>query len=59
MLVFAVTAAGPRESSWSIYCSGDDDNETSIICLGDEFSVTWIEDQDNVTFYFYLKQNIG
>uniref|UniRef100_A0A2S2QIZ0 legumain n=1 Tax=Sipha flava TaxID=143950 RepID=A0A2S2QIZ0_9HEMI len=46
--IFAVTAAGPRESSWSIYCSGDDDNETSIICLGDEFSVTWIEDQDNV-----------
>lgn len=46
VLVFALTASGPRESSWSAYCIGD--NETINLCLGDEFSVTWIEDQANV-----------
>lgn len=47
--VFAVTASGPRESSWSVYCF-----EHEIIpCLGDEFSVTWIEDQSNVIFLIF------
>ncbi|XP_060880639.1 legumain-like isoform X2 [Metopolophium dirhodum] len=44
--IFAVTAAGPRESSWSIYCIGED--EIPDLCLGDEFSCTWIEDQANL-----------
>jgi len=42
--VFAVTASGPRESSWSVYCTEDE----IMPCLGDEFSVAWIEDQSNV-----------
>lgn len=46
VLVFALTASGPRENSWSAYCVGDD--EVTDLCLGDEFSVTWIEDQANV-----------
>lgn len=51
-LVFAVTAAGPRENSWAVYCIGN--NDTDEICLGDEFSVTWIEDQaDQVIFFVF------
>lgn len=53
LLVFAITAAGPRESSWSVYCF--EEYETlDLLCLGDEFSVTWIEDQENVTIFVFI-----
>ncbi|XP_015367844.1 PREDICTED: legumain-like [Diuraphis noxia] len=43
--IFAVTAAGPRESSYACYCSR---SETGYYrtCLGDLFSVKWMEDLD-------------
>ncbi|XP_026820050.1 legumain-like isoform X1 [Rhopalosiphum maidis] len=53
--IFAVTAAGPRESSWSIYCIGED--EIPDVCLGDEFSCTWIEDQANLGKLYPLQVN--
>ncbi|XP_025198389.1 vacuolar-processing enzyme-like isoform X2 [Melanaphis sacchari] len=53
--IFAVTAAGPRESSWSIYCIGE--NEIPDVCLGDEFSCTWIEDQANFGKLYPLQVN--
>ncbi|XP_022183096.1 legumain-like isoform X2 [Myzus persicae] len=53
--IFAVTAAGPRESSWSIYCIGGDG--IPDVCLGDEFSCTWIEDQANLGILYPLQVN--
>ncbi|CAH1731597.1 unnamed protein product [Aphis gossypii] len=53
--IFAVTAAGPRESSWSTYCNEGDGKPD--VCLGDEFSCTWIEDQANLGKLYPLQVN--
>lgn len=42
----AVTAAGPRESSYGCYCHYQ--SKPYNTCLGDLFSVTWLEDLDEV-----------
>lgn len=42
----AVTASGPRESSYGCYCRAQ--SEPYGTCLGDLFSVTWMEDLDAV-----------
>jgi len=46
--VYALSAAGPDESSWGTYCGSDAKvNGKSIgSCLGDLFSVNWMEDDD-------------
>jgi legumain len=46
--VYALSAAGPSESSWGTYCGSDAMvNGKSIgSCLGDLFSVNWMEDSD-------------
>merc|ERR1711920_284920 len=46
--VYALSAAGPDESSWGTYCGSDAKvNGKSIgSCLGDLFSVSWMEDTD-------------
>lgn len=45
-LVLAVTASGPRESSWACYC----EEAKYGTCLGDVFSVTWMETIDAVLY---------
>ena len=44
--VYALSAAGPDESSWATYCSPDDVIAGKHLgtCLGDLFSVSFIED---------------
>merc|ERR1712107_110468 len=46
--VYAVSAAGPSESSWGTYCGSDAqvDGKNIGSCLGDLFSVSWMEDSD-------------
>ncbi|XP_050426910.1 legumain-like isoform X3 [Adelges cooleyi] len=43
--ILAVTASGPRESSWGCFC-GEESGPYNT-CLGDLFSVTFMEDLDN------------
>merc|ERR1712150_200523 len=46
--LYALSAAGPDESSWAAYC-GDDaevNGHTFQVCLGDVFSVSWMENAD-------------
>ncbi|XP_022166863.1 legumain-like [Myzus persicae] len=45
--IFAVTASGPRESSYGCYCQSESGPYKT--CLGDLFSVTWMEDLDKPT----------
>ncbi|XP_008181646.2 legumain isoform X1 [Acyrthosiphon pisum] len=42
--IFAVTASGPRESSYGCYCRSESGPYKT--CLGDLFSVKWMEDLD-------------
>ncbi|KAF0758289.1 legumain-like [Aphis craccivora] len=42
--ILAITASGPRESSYACYCGLD--LFPVYTCLGDVFSVTWLEDLD-------------
>ncbi|XP_060858673.1 legumain-like [Metopolophium dirhodum] len=42
--IFAVTASGPRESSYGCYCKSESGPYKT--CLGDLFSVKWMEDLD-------------
>jgi legumain len=46
--IYATTAASPYESSFEIYCNGQDviDGKEMGTCLGDEYSVNWMEDSD-------------
>jgi len=46
--VYAVSAAGPSESSWGTYCGSEAmvDGKNVNSCLGDLFSVNWMEDSD-------------
>lgn len=47
--IYALSAAGPDESSWGTYCPPDDivSNKHIGSCLGDLFSVNWMEDDDS------------
>lgn len=45
-LVLSITASGPRESSYGCYCGYQSGQYRT--CLGDVFSVTWMEDLDEV-----------
>ncbi|XP_026821008.1 legumain-like [Rhopalosiphum maidis] len=42
--ILAITASGPRESSYGCYCRSESGPYRT--CLGDLFSVTWMEDLD-------------
>jgi len=47
--VYALSAAGPSESSWAAYCDQDKDLVNGVwlgACLGDVFSVSWMENDD-------------
>jgi legumain len=46
--VYATTAANAEESSYATYY--DDELDTY---LGDLYSVSWMEDSDSVTYYFF------
>lgn len=48
--VYALSAASPYESSWATYCSPDDVIAGKHLgtCLGDLFSVSFIEDLENI-----------
>jgi len=50
--IYALSAAGPDESSWGTYCPPDDSvNGVEIgSCLGDLFSINWMEDSDAADF---------
>merc|ERR1712217_702406 len=46
--IYALSAAGPDESSWGTYCGAAARGNGKSIgsCLGDLFSVSWMEDDD-------------
>merc|ERR1712190_25351 len=48
--IYALSAAGPDESSWGTYCGSEAKvNGKSIgSCLGDLYSINWMEDCDKV-----------
>ena len=48
--VYATTAAGTHESSFSAYCGGQAivNNTYIMSCLGDEYSVTWMQNSDTI-----------
>ncbi|XP_068334549.1 vacuolar-processing enzyme-like [Pyrus communis] len=46
--IYATTAANPEESSYGMYCPGEDPRvaEEYGTCLGDLYSISWMEDCD-------------
>ncbi|XP_050527223.1 legumain-like isoform X2 [Daktulosphaira vitifoliae] len=47
--VIAITASGPRESSYGYYCGVEECGDYNT-CLGDLFSISWMENLDEIIF---------
>lgn len=50
LIVLAVTAAGPRESSYAYYCDFSETDPYKT-CLSDLFSAMWMENIDIVCHF--------